>query len=513
MEERKDICEGYDRDSVQQLDKLAKDKNERFPIYPLTYIQAVYDARSKERLDTILWKCNNVYLPWMGSPEATRLELPMFMRRAGIYVTYRDLNDAVVTERCVNSDCISDDVYGKDENWVTIQDGSWNTKTVLNRYGYNVTAFGMKGGSHTLETAIKDVPYTERILGQKITFAQNGRGWVTYQFQQMSMDGYEDAKSWKELNGISKIEGDLNIVNHPDEEDITVDGDNKLKLADKEYSEESFSGMGRIYLRKNIVEGVNTLTQGMISKPNTIYIIQYDYDLGGQTIEIPENCVLDFQGCSLRNGILKSNDTIIEGNSRNSCMFGAFWTSYGTLYNCIIDYKNDKPDSVLPYYSTYQNSDYEFASVIPSYSSGMCMNDDYIFTFVITDKSSIGPDYKSIFTVSDHKGNIISSGVIELGGHANDAAILGDCIIVPCSENKTITKFKISDLVNGNMTIVKGSTFMNDYCYSLDVDGDFIYTVSVGYVRQYDITGTKLLNTFNINIENGGLLRIILISH
>ena len=37
MEERKDICEGYERDSVQQLDKLAKDKNERFPIYPLTY--------------------------------------------------------------------------------------------------------------------------------------------------------------------------------------------------------------------------------------------------------------------------------------------------------------------------------------------------------------------------------------------------------------------------------------------------------------------------------------------
>ena len=53
MEERKDICEGYERDSVQQLDKLAKDKNERFPIYPLTYIQAVYDARTKERLDSI----------------------------------------------------------------------------------------------------------------------------------------------------------------------------------------------------------------------------------------------------------------------------------------------------------------------------------------------------------------------------------------------------------------------------------------------------------------------------
>ena len=58
MEERKDICEGYERDSVQQLDKLAKDKNERFPIYPLTYIQAVYDARTKER--GLIPYCGNV---------------------------------------------------------------------------------------------------------------------------------------------------------------------------------------------------------------------------------------------------------------------------------------------------------------------------------------------------------------------------------------------------------------------------------------------------------------------
>ncbi len=40
----------------------------------------------------------------------------------------------------------------------------------------------------------------------------------------------------------------------------------------------------------------NVLTQHMMSKSNTIYIIQYDYCLAGQTIEVPENCVLDFQG-------------------------------------------------------------------------------------------------------------------------------------------------------------------------------------------------------------------------
>lgn len=103
--------------------------------------------------------------------------------------------------------------------------------------------------------------------------------------------------------------GNKSITNLPDEEDITVTDNRTLKLKDKEYAPKDYSGMGRVYLRKHYVNGVNTLTQHMMRKPNTIYIIQYDYCLAGQTIEVPENCVLDFQGGSLRNGhlILKNN--------------------------------------------------------------------------------------------------------------------------------------------------------------------------------------------------------------
>ncbi len=122
MEDRKDICEGYERDSVQQLDKLAKDKNERFPIYPLTYIQAVYDARTKERLDSILWKCNNVYLPWMGSAGDTRIQLPFWMRRKGIIITYKNLDDETITEKLTYDLCIADDFFRLDSSWTRITD-------------------------------------------------------------------------------------------------------------------------------------------------------------------------------------------------------------------------------------------------------------------------------------------------------------------------------------------------------------------------------------------------------
>lgn len=106
--------------------------------------------------------------------------------------------------------------------------------------------------------------------------------------------------------------GNKSITNLPDEEDITVLENQTLKLKDKEYAPKDYSGMGRVYLRKHYVNGVNTLTRHMMRKPNTIYIIQYDYCLAGQTIEVPENCVLDFQGGSLRNGTLKGDYTCIK---------------------------------------------------------------------------------------------------------------------------------------------------------------------------------------------------------
>lgn len=109
------------------------------------------------------------------------------------------------------------------------------------------------------------------------------------------------------------------VVNLADEEDITSK-QNKLKFKDKEYNPAQFSGLGKLYLRKNIVDGKNILTQTMMQATNTIYIIQYDYDLQGTEIAIPENSILDFQGGSLNNGIIDFNNSIIK-NELNKAIF------------------------------------------------------------------------------------------------------------------------------------------------------------------------------------------------
>lgn len=102
--------------------------------------------------------------------------------------------------------------------------------------------------------------------------------------------------------------------------DLQTDGVKLLKFADKEYNANKFSGLGRVYLRKNIVNGKNVLTQEMINKPNTIYIIQYDYDLDNKQINVPENCTLDFQGGSFKNGIINFNKCNINNNTNKKIL-------------------------------------------------------------------------------------------------------------------------------------------------------------------------------------------------
>lgn len=107
-----------------------------------------------------------------------------------------------------------------------------------------------------------------------------------------------------------------------DKTGLTLDKVAGGALEEKEHISGSNNGMGRVVLRKNIVEGVNTLTQTMINKSNTIYIIQYDFTLG-EDITVPENCVLEFDGGSISAGsgvnikTIACQNTIFKGISNS----------------------------------------------------------------------------------------------------------------------------------------------------------------------------------------------------
>ena len=64
-------------------------------------------------------------------------------------------------------------------------------------------------------------------------------------------------------------------------------------------------------LKTNISDGINSLSQVNMQDSNTKYIIKWNFDLQGQTITIPENCLLEFDGGSISNGTLVGDDTYV----------------------------------------------------------------------------------------------------------------------------------------------------------------------------------------------------------
>ena len=62
----------------------------------------------------------------------------------------------------------------------------------------------------------------------------------------------------------------------------------------------------------------NLITPAMISEPNTIYEIRYDFDLDGESIEMQEGTVLKFEGGILRNGKINAFKIYLEKCSKEN---------------------------------------------------------------------------------------------------------------------------------------------------------------------------------------------------
>ena len=101
------------------------------------------------------------------------------------------------------------------------------------------------------------------------------------------------------------------ITNASDGEDLTVEN-SMLMFANKDATLMQHGGKSRVFLRKHIVNGKNVLCGCMISATNTIYILQYDYDLNNQPVTLGSGSTILFYGGSVKNGTLDySHGTII----------------------------------------------------------------------------------------------------------------------------------------------------------------------------------------------------------
>lgn len=144
LDKYKDIVQLYDKDRL--TGRVRK-------VFPITYTQAVYDGKTGASLESILAQYNNVFLQFMGTAEATRVLLPKEMRRKGIQISYRNMEDEVIVEKCVNDSRTDDTHWGLSANWARIDElslsgeisvsakGTW----IINGEDTGIKAVGPKG--------------------------------------------------------------------------------------------------------------------------------------------------------------------------------------------------------------------------------------------------------------------------------------------------------------------------------------------------------------------------------
>lgn len=115
-----DFNKEYSATSTQQLYKLVTDSTTkelvRKKTFPVTLVQTTYDSKSGERLDTLLYRNNCVFLTYTANVEATRLTVPTDMRRKGLIVTYKDLLGYTWTQR-YKEETVTDDYWKNSNNW------------------------------------------------------------------------------------------------------------------------------------------------------------------------------------------------------------------------------------------------------------------------------------------------------------------------------------------------------------------------------------------------------------
>lgn len=229
-------------------------------VSPLVSIEDIYSKLSDTPLEALVALFNHVKCEWKGTVADTRRTVPLFLRRSGLFITYNNGTKYITEFFSTGADQITTEGWVKDSNWTSVPDEDY-------------ISAGVKPGVGTI--------------------------------------GYEQLNdNLKQL-----FREKVNVTNFPDDEDI-ASVDNMLKLKDREADAANFQSKGYVILRKNLrlVNGVvkNILTQDMINQPNVIYEIRYDFDLNGETLKVPENCTLRFEGGNIGNGNIIGNNTSIS---------------------------------------------------------------------------------------------------------------------------------------------------------------------------------------------------------
>lgn len=195
---------------------------------------------------------------------------------------------------------------------IRVNDLADSVSEILSQDYINVTHNYLNDQASTLEDAVISIPVTKRSTGLLITYLdKDDKEWKLYQFTGSSTQS-GNLTLWENI--IDKITKTINFK--PDDEDLKVN-DGKIHLANRKQNN---LGKGYVIFRNTVLpdnNSISSLVQDDFTQEDTIYIIRYNFDLGGKEINIPANSILQFEGGSITNGTIVGNNTEIKSGIYN----------------------------------------------------------------------------------------------------------------------------------------------------------------------------------------------------
>lgn len=256
--------------NVKQLfEKVAKGY---IPIYPLASMDNIVDENQSISLTEVLNKYNHIYVTFADDAKETRLLIPDFLRRYGLWLSYeKDGNLYTEFFKGSNVDAQQEERWSDDEYWEYVPDLQY------------------------INDASRRIP-NGAILPEHLS------------------------------DSLQQLLSQHHIINNMvDDEDLETKGCGIIKFKDRPYQPNIASGKGYKILRKDFYNGINTLTVEDFEWQNTIYEVRYDFDLQGQTINLPKGATLLFKGGAINNGSVYFNGgTIIGADKLSDCGNASF---------------------------------------------------------------------------------------------------------------------------------------------------------------------------------------------
>jgi hypothetical protein len=139
---------------IQQLRKYCKDNKKWNEIFPVTFIQAIYNAANGNRLDTLLAMYNSIFVEYKGSFATTVAAIDNIVRKKGLIITYFDENNLSWTRRYKLHDT-SDINFQNEDNW--------------EGYNFNILIDEIYKAIKYIFTNIDKFPDLKNVLIQQIT--------------------------------------------------------------------------------------------------------------------------------------------------------------------------------------------------------------------------------------------------------------------------------------------------------------------------------------------------------